>query len=240
MLDHLDQLDHATVGEIVARDFRAAAIFQRFGIDFCCGGRQSIADAAAAKGVTLPSLVAELQQLDTPSTSPVEQGSCADLIAHIVSVHHGYLRGALPSIGGYLQKLVAVHGERHPELAPIEQRFTAVREELDAHMYKEEHILFPLIEQMERASEGRAPVPAGPPIEAIVHVMESEHVDAGAGLVDMRALSQGYETPADGCTTYGVCYAALAEFESDLHRHIHLENNILFPRAVALDARVRG
>ncbi len=236
----LDQLEHATVGEIVASNYRAAEVFQRHGIDFCCGGKRPLADAAEARGVVLATLVGELQQIDAPQTAAVEQGSAADLINHIVAVHHGYLKTSMPAISAYLEKLVGVHGERHPELARIRSRFAQVREELESHMYKEEQILFPLIAQVEAAAEGRQAAPSGPPVAAIVQVMESEHEDAGNILVDIRALSTDFTVPDDGCTTYRVCYQSLAEFEADLHRHIHLENNILFPRAAALDERVRG
>ncbi len=236
----LDQLEHVTVGEIVAHDYRAAGVFQRHGIDFCCGGRRPLAEAAEAKGIAVTVIVSELQRLDGPPAIAVENGTCAELIAHIVDRHHGYLRTALPTITAYLEKLVNVHGGRHPELAAIAGRFRDVREELESHMYKEEQILFPLIEQVERADTGRAAAPSGPPVAGIVEVMEAEHTAAGTALADMRTLSRDYVVPADGCTTYAACYRSLAEFESDLHRHIHLENNVLFPRASEIDDRVRG
>ncbi len=236
----IDQLEHATVGDIVARDYRAAGVFQRHGIDFCCGGRKPLAEAAEAKGIAVTVIVSELQRLDGAPAVAVENGTCAELIAHIVERHHGYLRTAMPTISAYLAKLVDVHGERHPELATIAGRFRDVRDELESHMYKEEQILFPLIEQVERADTGRAASPSGPPVAGIVEVMETEHTSAGVALADMRAASHDYTVPDDGCATYRACYQALAEFESDLHRHIHLENNVLFPRATEIDDRVRG
>jgi len=236
----LDQLEHATVGEIVASDYRAAGVFQRHGIDFCCGGKQPLTAAAEAKGVSVTVIVSELQHLDGAPAVAVENGTCAELIAHVVDRHHGYLRTAFPTITGYLEKVVTVHGERHPELASIAGRFRDVREELESHMYKEEQILFPLIEQLERSDTGRSAAPSGPPVAAIVEVMEAEHTSAGTVLAEMRTLSRDYVVPDDGCATYRACYQSLAEFEADLHRHIHLENNILFPRATEIDERVRG
>ena len=236
----LEQIETVTVGEIVANDYRAAGVFQRYGIDFCCGGRRPLTEAADAKGVAVSAILADLQQLGSAPAEGIESGTPTELIAHIVERHHGYLRRALPTISEYLQKLVGVHGQRHPELAPIAERFGAVRQELESHMYKEEQILFPLIEQLELADTGRKAAPNGPPVAGIVSVMESEHEDAGTALADIRTLSSGYTVPEDGCATYRACYLELAGFEADLHRHIHLENNILFPRAVAIDERVRG
>ena len=224
----------STVGEVVASDFRTAAVFQRFGIDFCCGGRRTIAAACKTAHADPAALQSALEALppgeasgDDSATRPLDQ-----LAAHIVATHHTYIRTISPTIAGYLAKLVKVHGSRHPELAEIESTFKRLVDELEPHMTKEERILFPFISALERAS---AEAPLSCPFGTVanpIRMMEQEHEDAGTLMEHIRDLSKAFAPPEDGCTTYRVCFAELARFEADLHLHIHLENNVLFPRAL--------
>lgn len=234
-----EQMNTAIVGDIVATDFRTAGVFEEFGIDFCCGGRLSLADACREATVDPADVVRALEAL--PASA--EQGEDAAqwpvdwLIDHIVAVHHGYVREALPRIAGYLSKLQDVHGARHPELSCVVACFDEMGAELMQHMMKEEHVLFPYVVELAARGEacGRAPSPFGT-VENPIRMMEREHRDAANALRTIRDLTADYSPPADGCSTYQVCMSELRAFDQDLHRHIHLENNVLFPRAVRLES----
>jgi regulator of cell morphogenesis and NO signaling len=234
-----ESFETTTVGEIVATDFRTASVFEQFGIDFCCGGRQSVADACRAADAEPEILRRALEALPPPVTDdstdmtrwPVDR-----LIDHVVSTHHAYVREALPTIAQYLAKLVNVHGARHPELSRIATSFDALGVELQQHMLKEEHVLFPYIRELSATTRRPHACPFGT-VQNPIRMMEREHQDAGDELRLIRELAGGYTSPADGCTTYRVCFAELAQFERDLHRHVHLENTVLFPKAVALEQR---
>jgi regulator of cell morphogenesis and NO signaling len=234
-----ERLTTATVGDIVATDFRTAAVFERFGIDFCCGGRTSLADACRAAAVEPEAVIDALGTLPASSDGDddVSAWPAERLIDHIVSIHHRYVRSALPQIDRHLAALEQAHGSRHPELARIRTCFEALTQELLQHMMKEEHVLFPYVREL--AARGRAcgwaPSPFGT-VENPIRMMEREHRDAADRLQTIRRLTAGFSALPDGCTTYGVCMAELAEFERDLHRHVHLENNVLFPAAVRLES----
>jgi regulator of cell morphogenesis and NO signaling len=232
-------LGNATVGDIVASDFRAAGVFERFGLDFCCGGRQSLADACHAAAADPDAVIRELEALpaaehedDDAANWPLDR-----LIDHIQSVHHAYVRDALPQIMGHLQRLVEVHGAGHPELALVAAAFDRLKSELKQHLLKEEQVLFPYVRELAERTEqvcGGLVSPFGT-VENPIRMMEREHREAGDELHMIRKLTRNYAAPEDGCTTYAVCMAELREFERDLHRHVHLENNVLFPRAIALE-----
>ena len=230
--------DRSTVGEIVGRDFRTAAVFEEFGIDFCCGGRRSLAEACRTAAVDPATVERALQALSAAGGAidgDVMQWPVAGLIDHIVATHHAYTRSALPLIGRYLAKLVEVHGARHPELSSIAMSFDRMGHELLQHMMKEECVLFPYLREL-AARDGHRP--SGSPfrtVESPIRMMEREHRNAGDEMRLIRALTNGYRVPADGCATYRVCFAELLRFERDLHRHVHLENNVLFPKAVEIE-----
>jgi regulator of cell morphogenesis and NO signaling len=230
-------LETATVGEIVASDFRAADVFDRFGIDYCCGGRRSLADACRAASTDLALVERELNTLPAlvASDEDVTNWAPGRLVDHIVVTHHAYVRNALPTIERYLAKLVAAHGERHPELARVLTTFSELGRELGEHMFKEERVLFPYIAEL-AASRGQRPIasPFGT-VRNPIRMMEREHIEAGDHLHVLRELTGGYRVPGDGCATYSVAMSELRHFERDLHRHIHLENNVLFPKAVELE-----
>jgi regulator of cell morphogenesis and NO signaling len=233
--------DNATVGEIAATDLRVAMLFEQFGIDFCCGGRQTI-DEACRRAAVDPTLVRR-QLAALPPKLQAGDEEAIDwpldrIIDHIFARHHTYVRQVLPVIGAYLNKLESVHGQRHPELAHVHAALVELSHDLLQHMYKEERILFPYIRDLVRHAayaEESLFNPFGT-IENPIRMMEREHEEAGDALRLIRGLTDGYTTPADGCATYAACMAELREFERDLHRHVHLENNILFPRAIALEA----
>jgi len=231
--------EQETVGDIVATDFRAARVFERFGIDFCCGGRQSFPDACRAAGADPAAVSRELGALPPPEEAEPDGEDVRDwplplLVDHIVSTHHAYVRVALPEIAHHLSTLVNVHGERHPELFRVSAAFDVLRHELQQHMMKEERVLFPYICEIALAGGPTHASPFGT-IENPIRMMEREHRDAGDELHLIRELTNGFTAPPDGCATYRAAFAELARFERDLHRHVHLENNILFPAAVALE-----
>lgn len=232
------QLGSATVGEIVATDFRAAGVFERFGIDFCCGGRRSLAEACRTAAADPDAVIRALDALppEQAGEDDVTSWRLDRLIDYIVATHHTYLRSALPTIARYLAKLVEVHGARRPELARVIAYFDQVRGDLEQHLLKEEQVLFPSVRDLvnNAAAGARSRSPFGT-VENPIRMMEREHREAADGLRIVRELTNGYTAPADACTTYAVCMAELERFERDLHRHVHLENNVLFPKAVELE-----
>lgn len=229
-----ESFEQRRVGDIVAGDWRAAAIFEQFGIDFCCGGQRSVGDACRSAGIDAAAVARAFEEHSSAEADDdVLQWPVDRLTDHIVLAHHGYVRSAVPRLAAYLAKLAEVH-RAHPELRAVAAEFDMLSRDLLQHMLKEEHILFPYIRDL--AGEGR---PAGAtPFGTVQHpiqMMEREHEEAGDRLRAIRKLTNDYTAPADGCATYRVCFEEMAHFERDLHRHVHLENNVLFPKAVALE-----
>jgi len=228
-----------TVGDVVARDFRAAAVFHRYGIDFCCGGKRSLAAACADRGVRTDEVLGAVEQACTRPTSDTPRFSEWDpdtLIAYIVGTHHAYVRRALPVLTAHTRKVAAAHGTRHPELVEVAAVWARVADEMTSHMAKEEIVLFPYISQAAGAVRRGEAIPRAPfgSIDNPVRAMEHEHDAAGDAIAQIRGLTNGYALPEDACTTYRICLKELEEFERDLHTHVHLENNLLFPKARAL------
>jgi regulator of cell morphogenesis and NO signaling len=238
-----ERLTTTTVGEIVAVDFRTAAVFERFGIDFCCGGRRSLTDACRTAAADPDAVVHALDVL--PPTFEMEDDvtrwPIPRLIDFIVSTHHAYVRSSMPIIARYLTKLEEVHGSRHPELSRVAVYFDQVRGDFEQHMLKEEQVLFPYVRELAERSDScdRTQSPFGT-VENPIRMMEREHREAADALRMIRELTLGYTAPEDGCATYAVCMAELQRFERDLHRHVHLENNVLFPAAVEIEQRLCG
>ena len=231
-----------TIRDIVADDFRAAAVFQKHGIDFCCGGNQPIADACQEKGIDDQVVLGELEAALTPGGEvPRFKTWELDFLAdYIVANHHVYVRGAIETIGAHTRRVAEVHGQHHPEVVAIAERFAEVADEMTRHMFKEERMLFPYISGLAAAARTGSPLAAAPFGTAAnpIRMMEAEHESAGAAMVEIRRLSGNYAPPDDACTTYRVSYQELEAFEADLHRHVHLENNILFPKALRLEAEL--
>jgi regulator of cell morphogenesis and NO signaling len=226
--------DATSLRDIVTADFRAAAVLERHGVDFCCGGTRSLGDAAREAGVGSDALRSEIERaLAEPAEGPRFNDWAIDFLAEfIVGNHHAYVRQALPRIQNQLQKIVDAHGANHPELRQIARRFANLAIDLAEHLEKEEAVLFPYVRRLAAAARvgGRAAAPldhASTPIA----VMRLEHEAAGEAMHAIRDLSGGFAAPPDACPTYRACYEELTRFERDLHQHVHLENNILFPRS---------
>ena len=212
-----------TVGEIVAEDYRRAPVLKRFGIDFCCGGGVSLERAAAKAGVPVEDVeraLAEASGESGPAGLRVEDWDPAFLAQFIVNQHHGYVRRQAPALLAFTSKVARVHGGGHPETVQIADRFEGVLVDLAQHMAREETELFPAIAAGAPAAE----------LAPLIEEMEGDHEGAGALMREIRELSDDYTPPADACATYRAAYANLEAFEEDLHRHVHLENNVLFPK----------
>lgn len=232
-----------TIRDIVRNNHRAAAVFETYSIDFCCGGNRTLGEACIQKGIDPSTIDQELRKLDaagdTVNFRPGEW-DLDTLADFIVNNHHRYVRRTLPAILNHLNTLVPVHGKNHPELLHIAARFESVGDELTGHMQKEESVLFPYIASLAAASRrGNAiPRPMFTTVRRPIQMMEAEHRSAGDAFSFIRSATNGYTPPSDACDTYRVTVRELEEFEHDLHRHIHLENNILFPKAITLEEDV--
>lgn len=233
----MDTLAETQVGQIVADNFKTAKVFTKHGIDFCCKGAIPLQEACEIKGVSLKQVTDELKAtLEEEALSNYKEFDLSELIDHIIYNHHQYVENTIPPLKAYLQKLANVHGDRHPELLEIRNLFLEAADALTVHMKKEELILFPYIKAMEEAdrSNFKLSVPHFGHVQNPISMMEEEHDSEGERFRRISKLSGSYTTPADACQTYQVAYAMLKEFEEDLHTHIHLENNILFPNAIKL------
>ena len=220
----------ATLGDLVASNPAAARAFERNGLDYCCRGDRTLAAACEAAGIDTAAMVSELDGLavegDTTWTT-LDPPALAD---HVVAVHHHYLHQELPLLDALAAKVLAVHGERHPELRTVRRLVAAVRADLEPHLMKEERVLFPAIHELAR---GRREFPFGS-VANPIRVMGVEHEQAGELLAELRATTGRYAVPADGCASYRSLYERLEALELDTHLHIHKENHVLFPAAVAL------
>lgn len=231
-----------TVKEYALEMPGATRIFEKLGIDYCCGGDNSLADACAKAGVAVDEVIGSLEGTEhsdeTSGSHGWQTASLAELSTHIVEQHHTFTRQELARLEALLAKVCGVHGQNHPELFCIQKHFQELSSELEPHMLKEEQVLFPFIIQMEEAAKNNRTLPV-PPFGTVrnpVRVMMAEHDAAGDILREMREVSSDYTVPEDACISYQTLYGALATLEADLHQHIHLENNILFPRAAEMEA----
>ncbi len=221
--DHIDP--SMTLGEIVTLHPSLAIELDRRGLDYCCHGARSLAAAASEAGLDAQIIADDLSaaRVHEPPAAWATLGS-ADLTNHIESVHHSYLWAELPRIGALVDKIVAVHGDRHPELADVHQLFSRLRADLEPHLVREEHVLFPWIREL-----GQTGPRQRPDVAELVEELTAEHETVGELLAALRRVTDGYATPADGCATYAACYRALAELEADTHLHVHKETNVLIP-----------
>lgn len=217
-----------TVREVVARYPQSLSVFERHGIDYCCGAGERLHAAAIRQGIDLSRLIEELEEAIARPPQPGEQGrdwssaSLAELADHILHRHHTYMRTELPRLAGIMGTVARVHGPNHGDvLLPLAARYQALKQTLEAHLDAEERIVFPLIKQG----------PSNGELRSRVEALKAEHEEAGETLAEMRRLTTDHALPEDACATFGMLYQGLEGMESDLHRHIHLENNILFPRA---------
>ena len=221
------------IGDIVTLDFRAAEIFKNAGIDFCCGGSQTLGDACRDKNLDVAAIETQLEQLENsaPDSSHMFNEWKLDFLSdYIVNTHHQTVMNLLPQLTFYTQKIAEVHGNNHPELLEIAGLFTQVDTELRQHLRNEEEVLFPAIKEVLKTNSDES---KGTIISEITR-MTGEHEFAGGAMDKINELSRRYAVPEDGCNTYRVAYKLLEQFEDDLHIHVHLENNILYPKAMKL------
>jgi regulator of cell morphogenesis and NO signaling len=219
-----------TVGQLVVERPSRARIFEKHGIDYCCGGKLPLSEACAKRGVDAAAVLAAIQAADiaAPAERDWSNVSLSQLADHIEQTHHDYLRAELPRLSAMSKKVAAVHGDERPELPELARVFAEFAGELFEHMLKEETLVFPMIRAIERGE----PTAAADELSSPVQLMEEEHDNAGRALERMRELTDGYTPPLAACNTYRALFDGLAQLEGDMHAHVHKENNILFPRAL--------
>lgn len=232
-----------TVRELAVEIPSATRVFQKHGIDFCCGGHKSLAQACDSAHLPAQTVIDDLLAAEADRFARSEnykdwsREPLADLIDQIVNKHHAYVRSESPRLNALAAKVAGKHGPNHPELASVQVAVESLMEELRLHMMKEEQVLFPYIHRMEEAVISGEPVPPPPfgQVERPVAMMMQEHENAGELLRQMRELTGNFEAPEDACMSFRMLYQGIVDFETDLHQHIHLENNILFPRALQME-----
>lgn len=232
--------NESIIGEIVAKDYRVATVFQQKGIDFCCNGNKAIKEVCKDKNLDPIDLINQLkEQLNDKNGSSIDYNSWQlDLLAeYIEKKHHRYCEAKITEILPYLEKIVGVHGSRHPELSEVLAIFKETASELSKHMKKEEIMLFPRIKKIANMKPTDKPQQSNlATLTSTIQMMMNEHTDEGERFERLAELTNNYTPPADGCNTYKVTFSMLKEFEEDLHLHIHLENNILFPKTINLES----
>jgi len=224
------------IGEIVAEDYRTATVFEKYGIDFCCGGQVPLAKACQIKGLDFDTVQQEIKAV---KNEPLERSrnyaawSLSFLADYIVNTHHAYLNEEMGPIASYVHKIVDVHGKNHPELIKIATIFDKITSDMKGHLREEEKLLFPAIKRVETDKKNGSPSTPmdGEVIKASLEKLYHEHEEIGDAVHEIRRLANDYAIPEDACNTFTLTYRKLKAFEDDLHRHIHLENNILFLKA---------
>jgi regulator of cell morphogenesis and NO signaling len=227
------ELKKIAVGDIVANDFRTSSSFKNVGIDFCCGGKQSLEEACAENGIDANKLESDLNKvMDEPANPGMnfKEWEPAFLCDYIVNTHHKFVLKNLPEVVFYTQKIAEVHGDHHPELVEVAKLFSQINTELLQHLKNEEEVFFPAIKEFIASGSLKSK-------ETIISEMlrlSDEHDFAGGAMDDINKITGGYKLPEDACNSYKVAFELLEQFEDDLHVHVHLENNILFPKALKL------
>lgn len=226
-----------TLGQIATKDLRKAEIFKKYGLDFCCGGKKTVKQACAEKGLDVAAVEHELQQAEKqtsgsplPRPLPYNDWKLDFLADYVVNTHHSYVKASIPELIKYADKVAKVHGAHHPELLTIDELVHDICTEMTEHMEKEESFVFPYIKQLVSAKAND-----GTSVQKPIELMEQEHEIVGKNLSDIRMLSNNYKLPEDACASYGLLYKMLEEFEGDMFTHIHLENNILFKKALEIE-----
>lgn len=227
---------NSSVGNWVAAHPQTSRVFESLQIEYCCGGGISLEQACWDRGLNPQQVVQQLEQAvdeDEQTTENWLSAPLAELCDHIEQTHHAYLKEELPRLTEMVAKVVAAHGEGHPELAAVQEVFASLRAELEPHMFKEERVLFPAIRQLEQSADNPS-FPFGA-VANPIRTMEQEHDDAGSALSRIHALTHDYQAPEDACNTYRAMLARLRQLERDMHQHVHKENSILFPKAIELE-----
>ena len=226
-----------TIGDMVTQRPHLSRVFEKFGIDYCCGGGKTLPEACADREIDPDTVWQALEATQSTSVSEADYStmSMTELADHIETIHHVYLRQELPRLERMAQKVAKVHGQNHPETRELVHVFVGLRMELEKHMIKEEQVLFPAIRQME-GEEQAVHFPFGT-LANPIRMMEQEHDNAGNALGRIRELTRDFLPPDDACNTYRALFDGLRELELDMHQHIHKENNVLFPRAMEMEDR---
>lgn len=224
-----------TLADLVTADPGAARVLERFGLDYCCGGRRTLVQACGEAGVDPAGVADALAAAPVAAIPDWASMSPAELVDHLEATHHAYLHTEFERLTALADKVASVHGERHPELLEVQATYGELRDDLEPHLMKEERVLFPLIRELASQGADRPAPHCGSLRDGPIRVMSLEHDRAGELLSALRRLTNGYEVPDDGCVSYRALYDGLAELETDTHLHVHKENNVLFPAVVALE-----
>ncbi|MHB1687242.1 MAG: iron-sulfur cluster repair di-iron protein [Ignavibacteriaceae bacterium] len=239
----IDNVKNLTLSQLVKDDFHAAAVLEKYHLDFCCRGNRLLSDACKEKGLDSSSILFEINNINSSAANKemkFDQWELDFLIDYIINNHHKYIRQSGPVINAHIEKVAAVHGKNHPETIETAKLFLIIHKDLKQHLMKEEEILFPYIKYLVRVKNENAPLekPYFSTIANPIKMMETEHQSAGDIFSQIRKLTNDFGLPADACSTYNISFKELNEFELDLHRHIHLENNILFPKSIELERNI--
>ena len=239
------QIDkQSLIGDIVAHNYKTASVFKRYNLDFCCNGNRALYSVCHESNIRFEKLVQELNDCldEQEKTQDYQSWNIATLSDYIYDNHHRYVEKMIPQIKEHLSKIKQVHGKKHPELLEIEAIFNQAADDLVLHMKKEEFTLFPYFKKLEQARDVDQSVtsPQFKKLDQPIAVMHQEHDMEGKAFEKIADLSNNYTLPKDACNTYRVAFAMLQDFEKDLHKHIHLENNILFKKAIALEAEMKA
>ena len=228
----MENLKSQTLAQIVTDHYQAAEVFEKYGLDFCCKGKRSLETACQEKQLPLDNVMAELEESmkGEEDIADFNAMSLTQLADFIVRVHHTYVKFNLPQIFSYVHRVASKHGHKHPEMIEVFELVAVLRKEMEEHMMKEEQILFPRIKQL----EVKQTLESLKQLESPIGAMEDDHELVGGVTQKIRELTENYTPPVDACTTYKLALASLQAFETDLHQHVHLENNILFPKAIEL------
>ncbi|WP_423147156.1 iron-sulfur cluster repair di-iron protein [Rubrolithibacter danxiaensis] len=234
-----------TIGEIVAKDYRKAQVFKKFGIDFCCGGKKTLTEVCEKKGIDADAVEKELSLINGEnknSENDFQKWDIGFLSDYIINTHHQYVKENTAFINELAHKVARVHGDRHPEAISVAEVFSRIGQDLTLHMAKEEKILFPFIKELANTQKngGMLQKAAFGKVSNPIQLMEMEHEQAGEDFETIRELTDDYRLPADACSSYTILYKKLEEYENDLNRHVHLENNILFPKAIQVEKELTG
>ncbi len=232
-----------TLSQIVTKDHRAAGVFEKYNLDFCCKGNKSLGEACKERGLNAEEILSELQGGNIASRGDnlrFNDWELDFLVDYIINNHHQYVKDSIPVVSAHANKVASVHGKNHPETIELNKIFTVVYKDLKQHLMKEEEILFPYIKYLVKVKNNNS-VPERPYFGTIanpINMMESEHTSVGDNLFAIRKLTDNYTLPSDACTTYTAYYKEMKEFEEDLHKHVYLENSILFPKAIELEKKI--
>ena len=238
----MTNISEKTLASIVSEKYQTVPVLEKYNLDFCCKGKRTLSEACIEKGLSLESISNELENIVDSQVSihmPFIEMTAEQLIAHILTHHHFYVKQSMPTILFHLEKVATKHGDSHTYMTSVLQLFTEIKEEMDLHMQKEEQVLFPRIKDVETIfMQNKKATLADGFISMPVNMMEAEHDHAGMIMNNIRQLTNNYTAPTSACTTFKLSLTELKEFEEDLHRHVHLENNLLFPLATKMFQKV--